>query len=68
MTRRSSRRSTVAVRQGVLGLALGLPFIASPLRAQETPAAEPIPIEESVTETETIEVEPVAQGRGSGRW
>tara|TARA_B100002051_G_scaffold260006_1_gene280093 strand:- start:4194 stop:6431 length:2238 start_codon:yes stop_codon:yes gene_type:complete len=58
MTRRSSRRSTVAVRQGVLGLALGLPIIAAPIRAQETPAAEPVPIEESVTEVETIEVEP----------
>ena len=35
MTRRRTRRSPVAVRQGLLGLALGLPLTAAPLLAQE---------------------------------
>ena len=35
MTRRSSRRSTVAVRGTVLGLMLGIPLVAPPVMAQE---------------------------------
>ncbi|MFL2498005.1 MAG: hypothetical protein EVB06_04465 [Synechococcus sp. MED-G133] len=35
MTRRRTRRSPVAVGQGLLGLALGLPLTAAPLLAQE---------------------------------
>ena len=35
MNRRSTRRSPVAVGQGLLGLALGLPLTAAPLLAQE---------------------------------
>ena len=56
MTRRSSRRSSVAVRRTVLGLMLGIPLIAPSVMAQEaTPADETV--EESVTETETLVVE-----------
>ena len=56
MTRRSSRRSSVAVRRTVLGLMLGIPLIAPSVMAQEaTPADETV--EESVTETETLAVE-----------
>ena len=40
MTRRSTRRSPVAVGQGLLGLALGLPLTASPVLAQNSPAVE----------------------------
>ena len=44
MTRRSSRRSSVAVRGTVLGLMLGIPLVAPPVMAQEAmpgnPAAE----------------------------
>ena len=35
MTRRSSRRSSVAVRGTVLGLMLGIPLVAPPVMAQE---------------------------------
>ena len=35
MTRRSSRRSSVAVRRTVLGLMLGIPLVAPPVMAQE---------------------------------
>lgn len=59
MIRRSSRRSTVAVRQGVLGLALGLPLLASPLRAQE-PEPQPISVEENVTEIDSVDIEEAA--------
>ena len=71
MTRRSYRRSTVAVRQGVIALALGLPLLGQPLEAQQqfpdTDAVveeglieEEVPVEE-VTENvaEPIDVEPV---------
>ena len=44
MTRRSSRRSSVAIRGTVLGLMLGIPLVAPPVMAQEAmpgnPAAE----------------------------
>jgi len=65
MIRRSSCRPTVAVRQGVLGLVLGLPLLASPLRAQEAPAdaapaeVETTEVETTVTETEAVDVEQV---------
>ena len=55
MTRRSSCRRAVTVRQGVLGLALGLPLFVAPLHAQEVETTEEV--EETVTEVETIEVE-----------
>ena len=71
MTRRSSRRPTVAVHQGVIALALGFPFLAQPLEAQQQPpdsevvvqeefAEDEVTVEEEVTEelTETVEVEP----------
>ncbi|WP_038553328.1 BamA/TamA family outer membrane protein [Synechococcus sp. KORDI-52] len=56
MTRRSSHRSSVAVRRTVLGLMLGIPLTAPSMLAQE---ATPVdgPFEESITETETYEVE-----------
>lgn len=56
MTRRSSCRRAVTVRQGVLGLALGLPLLASPLNAQEVEAGTES-VDETVTEVETVEVE-----------
>ena len=59
MTRRSSRRSSVAVRRTVLGLMLGLPLIGPPALAQETPPSEQV-TEETVTEesvTDTVDVE-----------
>ena len=56
MTRRSSCRRAVTVRQGVLGLALGLPLLASPLNAQEVVGGTES-VDETVTEVETIEVE-----------
>ena len=41
MTRRSTRRSSVAVRRTVLGLMLGIPLVASPVVAQEaTPGSQ----------------------------
>ncbi|MAH58785.1 MAG: hypothetical protein CMN91_10185 [Synechococcus sp. ARS1019] len=54
MTRRSSRRSKVNVRTGVLGLMVGLPLIGSPLLAQETPTAAEAeePVVESVAPVE----------------
>ena len=63
MTRRSSRGLTVAVRQGVFGVALGLPLLASPLLAQEAPA-EPaaVDVEVEQTETQTVEVDPGPDG------
>ena len=46
MTRRLSRRSTVNVRSGVLGLMLGVPLLAGPVLAQDAPtvgdAEEPV--------------------------
>ena len=74
MIRRSSCRPTVAVRHGVIGLALGLPLLAAPLRAESVPdiaQSEPRPVdvspeeessqdvEETVTETESVEVDQV---------
>ena len=56
MTRRSSRRSSVAVRRTVLGLMLGIPLTAPSMLAQEAPPVDG-PVEESITETETYEVE-----------
>ena len=47
MTRRSSRRSSVAVRRTVLGLMLGIPLIGPPALAQEA----------APSETDTVEVE-----------
>ena len=56
MTRRQSRRSSVAVRRTVLGLMLGIPLVVPPAMAQEaTPADQPV--EESTAETEIVEVE-----------
>ena len=55
MTRRSSRRSSVAVRRAVLGLMLGIPLVAPPVLAQNATSADQT-VEESITETETVEV------------
>ena len=55
MTRRSSRRSSVAVRRAVLGLMLGIPLVAPPVLAQDATSADQT-FEESITETETVEV------------
>ena len=55
MTRRSSRRSSVAVRRAVLGLMLGIPLVAPPVLAQDATSADQT-VEESITETETVEV------------
>ena len=55
MTRRSSRRSSVAVRRAVLGLMLGIPLVVPPVLAQDATSADQT-VEESITETETVEV------------
>ena len=55
MTRRSTRRSPVAVGQGLLGLALGLPLTAAPVLAQDTPAVEVEQIE--VAQLDSLEAE-----------
>ena len=67
MTRRSSRRSSVAVRRTLLGLMLGLPLIGPPVLAQETPPSEEVTeetfTEESVTEETFTEETVVEQPR-----
>ena len=52
MTRRSSRRSSVAVRRTVLGLLLGMPLVAQPVLAQESPPSDAytVEVEETVVE------------------
>ena len=51
MTRRSSRRSSVAVRRTVLGLMLGIPLVAPPVMAQgATPADQSLEGEQVVVE------------------
>ena len=51
MTRRSTRRSSVAVRRTVLGLMLGIPLVASPVMAQEAmPGDQPVEGEAAVVE------------------
>ncbi|MCB4400125.1 BamA/TamA family outer membrane protein [Synechococcus sp. MU1625] len=57
MTRRSSRRSSVAVRRTVLGLMLGMPLVAQPVLAQESPptAADTVEVEETVVEETVVE-------------
>ena len=55
MTRRTSRRSSVAVRGTVLGLMLGLPLIGPPVLAQESEPSTAETVEESVTETTEVE-------------
>ena len=61
MTRRSSRRSSVAVRGTVLGLMLGIPLVAQPVMAQEAmpgnPAAEAEDVVGEDTAIENILVE-----------
>ena len=61
MTRRLTRRSTVAAGQGWLGLALGLPLMAGSVQAQEAasqdPAAQEPTVEVEQVELETVEVE-----------
>ena len=48
MTRRSSRRSSVAVRRTVLGLMLGIPLVAPPVMAQEAMPGDPVAEAEEV--------------------
>ena len=55
MTRRSTRRSPVAVGQGLLGLALGLPLTAAPVLAQDTPVFEVEQVE--VAQLDALEAE-----------
>ncbi len=56
MTRRSPRRSSVAVRRTVLGLMLGIPLVAPPVMAQEaTPGNPAAEAEEVVGENTAIE-------------
>ena len=51
MTRRSTHRSSVAVRRTVLGLMLGIPLVASPVMAQEAmPGDQPVEGEAAVVE------------------
>ena len=57
MTRRSSRRSSVAVRRAVLGLMLGIPLIGAPVLAQETPPSDA----DTVEAEERLVEEPVAE-------
>ena len=63
MTRRLTRRSTVAAGQGWLGLALGLPLMAGSVQAQEAagqdPAAQEPTAEVAPTEVEQVPSEPV---------
>jgi len=58
MTRRLTRRSTVAAGQGLLGLALGLPLMAGSVQAQEAPGQDPA-AQEPAAEVEPVEVEQV---------
>ena len=56
MTRRSSRRSSVAVRRAVLGLMLGIPLVAPPVMAQDaTPADQPLEGEEVMVDSAVVE-------------
>ena len=56
MTRRSSRRSSVAVRGTVLGLMLGIPLVAPPVMAQEAmPGNQAAEGEEVVGEDTLVE-------------
>jgi outer membrane protein insertion porin family len=56
MTRRSTRRSSVAVRRTVLGLILGIPLVASPVVAQEaTPGNQAAEGEDTVNEDTLVE-------------
>ena len=57
MTRRSTRRSPVAVGQGLLGLALGLPLTAAPVLAQDTPAVEVEQVEIDSVQVDYLEAE-----------
>ena len=56
MTRRSSRRSSVAVRRTVLGLMLGIPLVAPSVMAQESiPADQAVKGEELVEDATVVE-------------
>ena len=61
MTRRSSRRSSVAVRRAVLGLMLGIPLIGAPVLAQETPPSDADTVEAEEVVEETVVEEAVAE-------
>ncbi len=65
MTRRSSRRSSVAVRRTVLGLLLGIPLVAQPVLAQESPPsdADTVEVEETVVEETVVEETVIEQPR-----
>ena len=64
MTRRSTRRSSVAVRRTVLGLMLGIPLVASPVVAQEaTPGSQAAEGQEVVVGDTVGEVTVVEQPR-----
>ena len=56
MIRRSSRRSSVAVRRTVLGLMLGIPLVAPPVMAQDaTSADQPLEGEEVMVDNAVVE-------------
>ena len=61
MIRRSSRRSSVAVRRTFLGLILGIPLIGPPVLAQETAPAEADTVEVEEMVEETVVEEPVVE-------
>ena len=64
MTRRSSRRSSVAVRGTVLGLMLGIPLVAPQVMAQEAMPGDPVAeAEEVVGENTAFEDSLVEQPR-----
>ena len=58
MTRRLTRRSTVAARQGLLGLALGLPLMAASVQAQEAAGQDPA-AQDPAAEVEQVPAEPI---------
>ena len=58
MTRRSTRRSSVAVRRTVLGLMLGIPLVASPVVAQEATTGNQAAEGEDTVNADTLAEQP----------
>ena len=58
MTRRSTRRSSVAVRRTVLGLMLGIPLVASPVVAQEATPGNQAAEGEDTVNADTLAEQP----------
>ena len=56
MTRRSSRRSSVAVRRMVLGMMMGIPLVVPPVMAQDaTPVDQPLEGEQVMVDNSVVE-------------